>query len=148
MVGLFYTLPYALSGLYTSNLTKAGNRKWALFGIISFLSCLKLGAGLVPSFGALVAFRFMHGLMASSVDPMAYSLISDIFPPDKRTTANSILSAGNFLGIALSSMTLILIKNVGWRASYMTMGGMGLLFGTLLLLGVKNPPKGAFDVKK
>jgi len=54
-------------------------------------------------------FRFLHGGLSSIVDPMAYSLVGDMFPPEKRTTANSVLSAGGFLGIAISSMTILLI---------------------------------------
>ena len=78
---------------------------------------------------------------------MCYSLVSDYFPPDKRTTANSILSSANFVGIALSSMTILLIKQVGWRASYMAMGGMGLL-GGLLLFFIKNPVRGQYDLSQ
>ena len=78
---------------------------------------------------------------------MCYSLVSDYFPPDKRTTANSILSSANFVGIALSSMTILLIKQIGWRASYMTMGGMGLL-GGLLLFFIKNPVRGQYDMSQ
>ena len=89
----------------------------------------------------------MHGAISSSVNPMCYSLVSDFFPPDKRTTANSILSSANFVGIALSSMTILLIKQIGWRASYMAMGGMGLL-GSLLLFFIKHPVRGQYDLSQ
>jgi MFS family permease len=78
---------------------------------------------------------------------MCYSLVSDYFPPDKRTTANSILSSANFVGIALSSMTILLIKEIGWRGSYMAMGGMGIL-GSLMLFFLKNPVRGQYDLSK
>lgn len=85
-------------------------------------------------------------MMASSVNPMAYSLVSDYFPPDKRTTANSILSSANFMGIALSSMTILLIKQVGWANSYKTMGAAGLIASSVLLF-LKNPKRGQYDKK-
>lgn len=76
----------------------------------------------------MVIMRFLHGLISSAVNPLAFSLMSDFFPPEKRSTANSVISAGNFLGIALSSMTILLIKNIGWRASYLAMGAFGMFF--------------------
>ena len=83
--------------------------------------------------------------MSSAVNPLAFSLMSDFFPPEKRSTANSVISSGNFIGIALSSMTILLIKSVGWRASYVVMGLFGM-FGALgATLFLKNPPRGRFD---
>ena len=147
LVGLCFTLPYAVSGLYAGSLTRRGNRKWMLLGVIGVMSLMQIGTGALNSFAVLALFRFLHGAISSSVNPMCYSLVSDYFPPDKRTTANSILSSANFVGIALSSMTILLIKEVGWRASYMAMGGMGLL-GGLLLFFLKNPVRGQFDMSQ
>ena len=70
-----------------------------------------------------------------------------MFPPEKRTTANSILSAGNFLGIALSSMTILLVKQIGWKMSYNVMGLAGIACASVLML-LKEPLRGAFDKKK
>ena len=71
---------------------------------------------------------------------MAFSLVSDFFPADRRTTANSILSVANYIGIGLSSLSIILIKNVGWRKAYLAMGVLGLL-GSLGLIPFKNPKR-------
>ena len=107
---------------------------------------MRITSGVVNSFLVLAVLRFFHGAVSSSMKPLAYSLVSDYFPQDKRSTANSILSGANFVGIALSSMTIILIKNVGWRAAYCTMGGMGLLGALAAFLIVKNPDRGVFDL--
>ena len=94
------------------------------------------------SFLVLAVFRFLHGAVSSATKPLAFSLVADYFPQDKRSTANSILSGANFIGIALSSMTIILIKNIGWRASYCVMGSLGLLGAALATIFVKNPIRG------
>lgn len=90
-------------------------------------------------------FRFMHGMISSAINPLVFSLAADYFPPEKRTTANSVLSAANFVGIALSSLTILLIKEVGWRASYIAMGGMGLLAASCSML-LKDPVRGQYDL--
>lgn len=101
--------------------------------------------GTYNSFVALALLRFLHGAFSSATKPLAFSMVADYFPQDKRSTANSILSGANFVGIALSSMTIILIKNVGWRNSYITMGALGLIGATLATIFIKNPKRGRFD---
>jgi MFS family permease len=145
LVGLFYSVPYALAGLYAGSLTKTGNRKLMMIGVVAALSMFQISTGLTSSFLALALFRFMHGAVSSATKPLAFSMVADYFPQDKRSTANSILSGANFIGIALSSMTIILIKNIGWRASYCVMGGLGLIGATLAALVIKNPIRGQFD---
>jgi MFS family permease len=115
LVGLAFTVPYSIAGLYAGNMTKTGNRKQMMIFTILALSCFQLTTGIVDSFAVMVAMRFLHGMISSAVNPLAFSLMSDYFPQDKRSTANSIISSGNFIGIALSSMTILLIKAVGWR---------------------------------
>ena len=146
LVGLCYSVPYALSGLYAGSLTKSGNRKLMLVAVVGLLSMFQITSGVVNSFLVLAFLRFCHGAVSSATKPLAYSLIADYFPQDKRSTANSILSGANFVGIALSSMTIILIKNIGWRASYCTMGSLGLLGALAAFFLVKNPERGVFDL--
>ena len=112
-----------------------------MIGTIGAMSLLQIGTGAFNSLAVLASFRFLHGIISSAINPLTFSLVSDYFPPNKRTTANSILSSANFIGIALSSMTILLIKQVGWRASYMTMGLGGLLGGSLMML-LKDPVRG------
>lgn len=140
-------MPYAISGLYAGGVTRTGNRKLMMITAIALMSLLQVGTGAINSLAVLGIFRFMHGALSSSINPLAFSLVADYFPTDKRTTANSILSAANFVGIALSSMTILLIKEVGWRASYITMGGMGLIAGSIMML-LKDPVRGQFDMSQ
>ena len=105
-----------------------------------------MSTGYFNSFLLLAILRFAHGTISSAINPLCYSLLADTFPADKRSTPNSLLSAANFIGIALSSMTIILIKNLGWRMSYMTMGVTGLLASTLGYFFLKNPKRGQYDI--
>jgi MFS family permease len=85
--------------------------------------------------------RVFHGAMSSATDPLAYSLVADYYPADKRGTPNAILSSGNFIGIALSCMSILFIKNFGWRATYWIMGATGVtvaMLGSLVFTGFKK----------
>lgn len=115
LVGLAYTLPNSVAGLYAGTLTKTGNRKLMLIAVMVALSAMQFSNGLVNSFALIVVMRFLHGTISAGVTPLAFSLVADIFPMDKRNTANSIVSGANMAGIALSSMTIFLIRSHGWR---------------------------------
>lgn len=85
--------------------------------------------------------RVFHGAISAAINPLSYSLIADYFPPEKRSRANAILTTGNYLGIALSSISILLIKANGWRNSYILMGILGVLGGGLGLTFMANPDK-------
>ena len=65
--------------------------------------------GFVNSFVVLALMRVVHGMVNSASNPFSFSLITDYFPPDKRATANSIIHSGQYIGSALSSISILLI---------------------------------------
>ena len=140
MTGLFYTLPYSTVGLFAGMLSKSKKRVAILAGLTMLVSSLHAVNGITSSFFAICAMRFLHGAFSSVINPLTFSVVADYFPPDKRGTANALLSTGTFFGVALSSITIILIKAMGWRMTYGIMGMLGLITA-LLTAGMKNPQK-------
>ena len=155
MSGLAYTVPYSIFGLFSGYLTTSKKRALLLCLMISLTSCIHMCSGITSSFGVLCLMRVLHGAMSSATDPLAYSLVADYYPADKRGTPNAILSSGNFIGIALSCMSILFIKNWGWRATYMIMGGIGItmaVIGSLVFSAFKKredelPPLEEVDQK-
>ena len=92
----------------------------------------------------MIAMRIAQGSFNSATNPLSYSLVSDIVPPDRRATANSIISSGSYIGIAISSISLMLIKKFGWRFSYMSMGLSAIFLGLITSIFLKEPNRGAF----
>ena len=50
-----------------------------------------------------------------------------------------------FVGVALSSLTILLIKSFGWRNSYFFMGVSGMFFATIIALFMSHPKRGKYD---
>lgn len=63
-------------------LTDKYNRKIMLSTIITLASLTQMFTGAIDSFAALCAMRVLHGCFNSATNPLAYSLVSDIIPPD------------------------------------------------------------------
>lgn len=144
LAGLIYTVPYSFFGLLVGKFADNANRKLWL-GIMVILASLTIGiSGFVNSFAVLALMRVFHGMFNSATNPLSFSLVSDYFPPDKRSTANSIIQAGNYIGVGVSSLSIILISQFGWRACYGVMAAAGVLGGLLSMLFVKEPERGQF----
>ena len=85
--------------------------------------------------------RFLHAVLSSSQDPLSYSIVADYYKAEKRASANALLSASNYFGIAFSSMAILLIKYLGWRGAYLATGSAGIIGGILAILFMREPPK-------
>jgi sugar phosphate permease len=69
--------------------------------------------------------------------------LADYFPINKRSTVNSILNSGVYIGSALSSFSIITISQLGWRATFNLYGSLGMAIGAAILFFVKEPVRGA-----
>jgi MFS family permease len=83
-------------------------------------------------------------MLNSSSNPLSFSIIADYFPPDKRATANSIIQAGNYIGVGVSSLSILLISKFGWRYCYGIMAAVGIAFGVMTGVLVKEPERGRY----
>src|SRR5262249_52522923 len=121
---------------------------------IAFWSVMTAGCGLATRFWQLALLRMGVGVGEASLSPSAYSLISDYFPPEQRSTAISVYSMGIYIGSGLSfilgglvitttsSQESFLVPMVGalrsWQLVFLLVGLPGLLVA-LLLLTVREP---------
>jgi MFS family permease len=125
--------------LYFGKLTDKVNRKWFI-SIAMALSAMTMGAaGFMDSFAILAGSRVLLGIISSIFNPMSFSLLTDYFPAEKRTTANSIVQAGNYVGWGLSSISIMAIKQFGWRTTYGALGSAALITSALFALFVRDP---------
>lgn len=51
------------------------------------------------------------------------------------------MTIGKNFGVAFSSISIIFIKNIGWRAAYSLIGALGIFGGVLSMALMKNPEK-------
>lgn len=105
--------------------------------------------GTVNSLLCLAIMRAVHGFCNSITQPLYFSLICDYFPRDKRSTANAVIQSANYGGIALSSISILIINAIGWRANYVLMGILGVALSIIANFYIKEPGfREKFNVKK
>ena len=148
VAGPVFTLCYAVLILFTGSLADLYSRKTLLaVGSICW-SLTSIGTSFAHSFTMVCTYRMLLGVFEAFSGPIAYSLIVDYFPPEKRTIANSMYSLGIYVGVGLSSLTVLLIGAIGWRKDYFLIGCFGIIVGLCVVFFVKDPKRARFDVKK
>jgi MFS family permease len=111
---------------------------WSLFSGLT---------GFATSFWSLFACRLMVGVGEATLGPAAMSLLSDLFPPARRATVQSIYSAGIPLGAAAAFFLGGHIGATwGWRAAFWALGFPGIALAALVLT-LPEPARGATDTK-
>ena len=85
------------------------------------------------------------GFFEAFIGPSAYSLIGDYFPPEIRTTAIGCYAFGIYIGVALSSLIVIMITYLGWRLAYGITGLIGVVIGIACFIFIKDPIRGRFE---
>jgi sugar phosphate permease len=104
--------------------------------------------GFSKALWTVVTCRIFLGVFQAACNPPAYSIMSDYFPPQYRTTANSIYSLGIYVGGALSSLSLVIIEGAGWGWTFRIIGMIGMGAAVVGFIFVREPPRNAFDAPK
>ncbi len=95
---------------------------------IAFWSTMTAVTGGVGAFWQLALARIGVGVGEASATPAAHSLISDLYPPERRTGAIAIYNTGASLGV-LCGLALggWLQDAMGWRTAFVVIGLPGIL---------------------
>jgi len=118
------------------------SRKKLLVGAVIAFSMSTLVSSVTTSFGVLLLMRFFLGALVSATEPAAFSMLGDLFPRTVRTTANSIVGTGSYLGSGLASLLIMITGTYGWRAAYFSKAVFGLVTGFFAFLVLKEPERG------
>src|SRR6266849_845789 len=108
-------------------------------------SLATVASGLAPTYALLLVARAVIGVGEASYAAVTPSLLSDCYPPDRRSRVLGIFYAAIPVGTALGYVIGGLVGEAyGWRAAFFVAGAPGALLAVLLLL-LPEPPRGALD---
>jgi MFS family permease len=112
---------------------------------VAIWSLATFTTGLAAAYASLALARAVVGIGEASYTVVTPSLISDHYPPDRRSRALAIFYAAIPVGIAIGYILGGQIgAHWGWRPAFFFVGGPGMLLALSLLL-LPEPPRGRFD---
>jgi len=151
--GWSFTLLYIGLGVPFGWLVDRFSRKWIILSGVVFWSVMTSLSGFVRNFSSLFLVRVGVGVGEASLSPAAYSMLSDVFPPQRLSWATSIFAMGITLGTGIAYMVGGLLYDVfntspqlaaiapsirPWQATFITVGLLGVVV-TVLLWFVREP---------
>lgn len=144
--GFSYAAAFALAGIPFGWMADRGNRRNLLAALLAIWSGLVALAGSASSFTGLVLTRVGIGAADAGGQPCSVSIISDLYPTQKRASAVAIFFVGVPLGMASGFIVGAMVAGqLGWRTAFYVAAIPGALLTLLLLLLVKEPQRGASD---
>ncbi len=95
-----------------------------------------------PSYPFFLMTRASTGIDDSSY-PGLYSIIADLFKPERRGKIYGLLQLTQPLGYLIGMvLALILGASIGWRNVFYITGTLGILLAVVIYFGVREPPRG------
>lgn len=145
--GFSFAIFYCLLGIPIARMADKSNRRNIVALSLAVWSGMTAISGSVVYYWQLLLARIGVGVGEAGGSPPAHSIVSDYFPAQQRATALSIYSVGIYIGILAGySLGGWIDQTYGWRMAFLALGLPGIAYALLLLLTVKEPPKGHSDV--
>jgi MFS family permease len=142
-VGASFMYVYALIGPVAGMIGDRLNRKFLIISGLVFWSLVTVATALSTKYWHLVLFRALEGFGEAFYFPASMSLISDYHGPDTKSRAMGMHQSSVYAGIiAGGAVAGYMGQYYGWRSGFYLFGSLGLLLSLVLLLALKEPPRG------
>lgn len=150
MQGLAVAIFASLLGIPAAAVADRGNRRLIVLVGVAAWSLATVGCALAHSFAQLFAARMFVGLGEVFLYPAALSMIADVAPPGRLSSAIGAFGCGGPMGAALALMGGGWLVRAGervsadvpgldsWRLVFLVCGAFGIVAG-ILLLTVSEP---------
>jgi len=129
--GLAFGMTYAgmlVGALAVGSLADRIGRKPAIILSMATFGALTLLTVFAQSIDQLLVLRFATGIGLGGALPNLTALISEFLPPQRRSIGVATMGTGIPIGSAIGGFaTALLIAPYGWRAVFITAGGLALV---------------------
>ncbi len=149
LTGFAFAMFYVSAGIPIARWADKGNRRNIVSLAIGIWSLMTAVSGLAQNYLQLFLARIGVGVGEAGGSPPSHSIISDIFPAEKRATAISIYSTGVNIGILFGFLLGGWLNEFfGWRIAFAVVGLPGLLIALVIRYSIKEPIRGLSDGKQ
>ena len=143
LTGFAFAVFYTFAGLPIASLADRSNRRNIVAVSLTVWSGMTALSGMAQNYGQLLAARVGVGIGEAGGSPPSHSMISDIFPPEKRASAIGFYSTGISIGILFGFLFGGWLNEFfGWRFAFFVVGVPGVLIAIVLKLTVPEPIRG------
>lgn len=148
MTGFTFAIFYVSAGIPIARLADKSNRRNIISWSIAIWSAMTAISGLAQNFWQMLLARIGVGIGEAGGSPPTHSIISDIYPANKRGTALAFYTAAIYVGIMVGYLVGGWIdQNYGWRLAFFVVGIPGLAIALLVRFTIEEPTRGQQELK-
>lgn len=144
--GLAFMLFHSTLGIPIAYLADRFSRRNIIAIGLSVWSVMTALTGLVTNVWQLALCRFLMGAGEACGTAPSNSMLSDLYPKERRSLALSVLTSGSTIGVFLGLLVGGWVNQYyGWRMVFFVAGIPGILIALLFHLTVREPRRGAAE---
>jgi predicted MFS family arabinose efflux permease len=146
LTGFAFALFYTFAGIPIARWSDRGSRRTVIALGLTVWSGMTAISGLARSFTHLALARIGVGIGEATASPASHSIISDMYPPERRASAIAVYTAGAYIGMTAGLMAGgWLYEFFGWRVAFFVVGLPGIALALLVRFTVQDPVRGQAD---
>lgn len=146
LTGFVFMLFYAAFGIPFARWADTGVRRTVVAVAIGAWSVMTMLSGVAQTYTQLLLTRIGVAVGESGSSPPSHSMISDIFPLERRGRAMSMYTAGIYIGVLVAfALGGWISESFGWRTAFLVVGAPGLLMALLVRTTLEEPRRGMAD---
>ena len=144
LLGFAFAATYAFVGIPVARYADRGYRRRVIGWSIAVWSLMTALCGLVHGFLQLAVARFGVGVGEAGALPASQSMVTELFPPERRNTALALLVSGGGLGLMIAfSLGSLLERTIGWRWTFVAVALPGVLMVFFVRFTLPELPTGS-----
>lgn len=149
LTGIMFAVFYATLGMPMAMWADRNNRRNLISFSVFLWSLMTALCAAATNFMQLLLLRIGVGVGEAGSNPPSHSMIADLYPPEKRSTAMAIFGTGINWGILIGFLVGGWINEwYGWRTAFVVVGLPGIFLAILVRYTVKEPPRGYSEALK
>jgi MFS family permease len=141
--GFAFTVAFAVFGLLAGAMADRYSRRWIIFIGVSIWSLSTAFCGVARSFSQIVLARTGMGVGEASINPCASSLLADLHPRERLTSAMAVYTIGSTVGsgtaFLIGGLIIELVSQTG-QIHLPIVGSMHTWQAVFLLIGLPGVP--------
>ena len=138
--GVAFAIFYTIFGFPFGRLADRIGRKPVIALACIAWSAMTMLCGFATSFAMLLLFRIGVAVGEAGGTAPSVAMVSELYPPQKRSRALSVFLMGPSLGAVLGlGLGGWIAETYGWRTAFIVIGAPGVLLGLIFLFTVRSP---------
>lgn len=147
LTGLAFAVLYGILGIPLGRMVDQGaDRRKMIATCCGLWSLATMACGMATSFWQLLIARMTVAIGEAGGMAPSVSMVSDLYPKSRRSSAMSIFMLGPQLGLLIAMVVGgYVAQTYGWRTTFIAFGIPGVVIAASLWLFTRDPGRGVFD---